>query len=212
MDKEVMFQLSYGLYLLTARDGDRKNGCIINTAMQQTDEPNRISVTVNKRNYTQEMIERTGLFNLSILDESAEFATFRHFGFQSGREVDKFADRPVDLSENQVPYLAEGCCGFLSAKVCQTLDLGSHMFFLAEVTDAQRLSRKPPMTYAYYHAQVKPKPETVQGEQEGTRWICRTCGYIYDEAKEGIRFADLPKDWVCPLCKHGKDDFEMLEM
>ncbi len=124
MDKEVMFQLSYGLYLLTAREGDRKNGCIINTAMQQTNEPNRISVTVNKMNYTQEMIGRTGLFNVSILDESAEFATFRHFGFQSGRDVDKFAGWPEDLSENKIPYLIEGCCGFLSAKVCQTLDLG----------------------------------------------------------------------------------------
>ncbi len=211
MDKEVMFQLSYGLYLLTAREGDRKNGCIINTAMQQTNEPNRISVTVNKMNYTQEMIGRTGLFNVSILDESAEFATFRHFGFQSGRDVDKFAGWPEDLSENKIPYLIEGCCGFLSAKVCQTLDLGSHMFFLADVTDAQILSPKNPMTYAYYHAHVKPKPKAAQEKQEGTRWICRICGYIYDEAKEKIPFADLPEDWVCPLCKHGKDDFEIMK-
>lgn len=212
MDQNALFQLSYGLYILLARDGEKLNGCIVNTVIQQTDEPKQISVTVNKQNYTTEMISKTGKFNVSIMDESAEFGMFQQFGFQSGREVDKFAEMTdYQIAENKLPYLTKGCNAYLSAEVVKTIDLGTHIMFLAQVTDGVVLSQKASMTYAYYHANVKPKPQPKKTEGMGRQWICIICGYIYDEEKEGVPFEELPADWVCPLCKHGKGDFELLE-
>ena len=196
-----MFKLSYGLFVLTARDGSRDNGCIINTVTQLTDSPKRISIAVNKQNLTHDMVLKTGVFNVSILSESAPFAIFKHYGFQSGREVDKFAGVPaLARAQNGVYYLPDSTNAFLSGKVTQTIDLGTHTLFIADVTEARVLSDVPSMTYAYYFENVKPKPAALQKQ---TGWVCRICGYVYEGE-------ELPPDFICPLCKHGAEDFEKL--
>ena len=211
IDKKSFFKLSYGLFVLTACEGDRHNGCIINTAQQVTSEPSRISIAVNKQNYTHDMIMNTGVFNLSILSEEAKFDVFTHFGFQSGREVEKIADYVGKRrSANRLYYLNGPANAFISGKVCGTVDCGTHTLFVADVTEAKVLNEVPAMTYAYYFANVKPKPE-VKKADSGRVWVCKICGYQYDEAKEGIPFEQLPADWVCPLCKHPKSDFELMK-
>lgn len=211
IDNTTLFKLSYGLFVLTACEGNRHNGCIINTAQQVTSDPMRISITVNKQNYTHDMIIKTGVFNLSILSEDAKFDVFTHFGFQSGREVEKLADySDKNLSENDLYYLNSSANAFISGKVCGTVDCGTHTLFIAEVTEAKTLNNTPSMTYAYYFANVKPKPETKKAAS-GRVWVCKICGYVYDEAKEALPFEKLPADWVCPLCKHPKSDFELMK-
>lgn len=199
MDSKVMNKLSYGLFVLTAKDGDKDNGCIINTAAQVTTSPNRIIITVNKDNYTHDMIMKTKEFNVSILDESATFATFQHFGFQSGRDTDKFAEITYSRAENGIAYLTNECNGYISGKVTDTMDLGTHTMFIADVTDGAVLSDKASATYAYYHANIK----TASKPAEKKGYVCTICGYIY----EGDT---LPTDFVCPICKHGADDFQPL--
>ena len=215
MDPRAMFQLTYGLFVLTAQEDGFDNGCIINTAMQVTSTPLRISITVNKSNKTEEMIEKTGAFNVSILSEKTPFSVFRNFGFQSGRDVDKFAEfKSVARSENGLYYLTEAANAYLSADVVGKHDLGSHMLFIADVTGGEILSDVPSVTYAYYQDNIKPKPQaTADGKAE---WVCKICGYEYDPEKgdpdngipAGTSFEDLPEDWVCPICRHGKADFE----
>lgn len=200
MDNQVMNNLSYGLFVLTAKDGDKDNGCIINTAAQVTTTPNRIIVTVNKDNLTHDMIVDTGEFNVSILDESASFDTFKQFGFQSGRDVDKFLEVSFARAQNGIVYLTKQCNGYISGKVVESKDLGTHTMFIAEVTDGGVLSDKPSVTYAFYHANIKPSAKPVQ-EKQG--FVCTVCGYIYEGS-------ELPADFVCPLCKHGAEDFKPL--
>ena len=201
VEPNAMFKLSYGLFVLTARDGSRDNGCIINTVTQLTDSPKRISIAVNKQNLTHDMVLKTGVFNVSILSENAPFAIFKHYGFQSGREVDKFAGVPaLARAQNGVYYLPDSTNAFLSGKVTQTIDLGTHTLFIADVTEARVLSDVPSMTYAYYFENVKPKPAALQKQ---TGWVCRICGYVYEGE-------ELPPDFICPLCKHGAEDFEKL--
>ncbi|MDE5863011.1 MAG: flavin reductase [Lachnospiraceae bacterium] len=199
MNSKVMNKLSYGLFVLTAKDGDRDNGCIINTAAQVTTLPNRIIITVNKDNYTHDMIIKTGEFNISVLDESADFDTFKNFGFQSGRETDKFAQITFARAENGIAYLTKQCNSFISGKVTDKVDLGTHTMFVAEVTGGEVLSDNASATYAYYHANIKPSANPV--EKKG--FVCTVCGYIY----EGDT---LPADYVCPVCKHGAEDFKPL--
>lgn len=202
MEEKALFKLGYGLYVLTAREGDRHNGCIINTALQLTDTPLRLSITVSKRNLTHDMVLRTGRFNLSVLTEAADFALFRHFGFQSGREAEKIAGYPgVAYSANGLSYLTGPVNACLSGQVFHTVDLGTHTLFLADLTDAMVLSEEATATYAYYHAHIKPQPE-ARPAQGG--WRCRICGYVYEGE-------ELPPDFICPLCKHGAVDFEKIE-
>lgn len=203
MDMKVMNKISYGLYVLTARCGNQFNGCIINTLAQVTTSPNRVSVTVNKGNFTEYMIRSSGRFNVSMIDESADFSLFTHFGFQSGRWCNKFYDYVLKKAENGLPIIENGACAYISCEVVQTVDLGTHTMFIADVVDGEVLSDKAPMTYAYYHANVKPKPAAAPAESEGERWICNICGYIYE--------GHLPDDFVCPLCKHGAADFSRLD-
>lgn len=203
MDKKAMYRFSYGLFVLTSAFEGKDGGCIINTGIQVTGEPNRISITVNQGNFTKELIEKSGKFNLSILSEEADFDTFRHFGFQSGRDVDKFASYPdCRRSANGLYYITAGTNARISAVVEQKVDLGSHMQFIAAVEDMEVLSKAPSATYAYYQAQIKPKPEQqpVSGK---TAWRCTVCGYIYEGE-------ELPADFVCPLCKHPASDFEKI--
>lgn len=199
MNNQVMNQLSYGLFVVTAKDGEKDNGCVINTAAQVTATPNRIAVTVNKANYTHDMIVKTKEFNLSILDESATFDTFKHFGFQSGRDVDKFLEITFSRAENGIAYITKECNGFISGKVTEMIDLGTHTMFIAEVTDGDILSDKASATYAYYHEKIKPSEKPV--EKKG--YICVICGYIYEGDP-------LPADFICPICKHGVEDFKPL--
>lgn len=200
MNKKAMYKLSYGLFVLSTRQDDRDYGCIINTAGQVTSEPNRISIAVNKANYTHDMLIRSGKFNVSILSENASFATFQRFGFQSGRTVDKFADyEGCARSANGVLYVTEGANAFISATVEQTIDLGSHTLFIAAVDDMEVLSDVPSATYAYYQTSIKPKPEKPATSK--TVWRCTVCGYVYEGE-------ELPADFTCPLCKHPASDFE----
>ena len=203
MDKKAMYKLTYGLFVLTARLDEKDNGCIINTAGQVTSTPNRISITVNKDNFTHDMIKETGKFNLSILSERASFEVFKQFGFQSGRTVDKFDGYSACArSANGLYYITEGTSAYISAVVEQTIDLGSHTMFIAAVEDMEVLSSDPSATYAYYQANIKPKPEKPASAGK-TAWRCIICGYIYEGE-------ELPADYICPLCKHPASDFEKI--
>ena len=200
MDTAAMYKLSYGLFVVTARDA-KDNGCITNTVMQVTTTPNRITLAVNKENYTHDMIAKTGAFNVSVLSEDATFDVFEHFGFASGRDTDKFADfADFARAENGLTYITKGTNAVISAKVYGTVDLGTHTLFLADVTDAMTLSDVPSATYAYYHAHIKPKKDAAPPKGK-TVWRCKICGYEYEGE-------ELPADFVCPLCKHPREDFE----
>lgn len=200
MNQAAMFQLSYGLFVLSAKDGEKDNGCIVNTVQQVTTTPNRISVAVNKGNFTHDMIRDTGSFNVSILSEEVPFEIFKHFGFQSGRDVDKLENfTEYARSSNGIMYLNKYANAFLSASVAETVDLGTHTMFIADVTDGEVLSQVPSVTYAYYHKHIKPQPQ----ETKKTGWRCNICGYIYEGE-------DLPADFICPICKHGASDFERI--
>lgn len=204
----AFFKISYGLFVLTAKDGGRDNGCIINTLEQLTSSPNRITISVNKQNHTHDMIMKSGKFNVSVLTESSAFDVFKQFGFCSGRDTDKFRDDPnIARSQNGLIYTTRSTNAFFSGRVVGTHEYGTHTLFVAEVSEARVLSDEPAVTYAYYFAHIKPKPQPKPAE--GRIWICKICGYVYDEAKEGIPFDKLPDDWTCPVCKHPKSDFEL---
>ena len=198
IDSTAMFKLSYGLFVLTAKDGGKDNGCIINTCTQLTNEPLTVSVCVNKSNLTHDMIMKTGIFNVSVLTEETPFETFTFFGFQSGRDVNKFEfDGAYERSENGLFYLKYFSNSFLSGKVINTVDCGTHTMFIAEITESSVLSSEPSVTYEYYHKNIKPKPEKKKG------FVCRICGYIHEGE-------NLPDDFICPICGHGASDFEAL--
>lgn len=203
MNKKAMYSISYGLFVLTARVGDKDNGCITNTVAQVTSEPNRVSVAVNKGNYTCEMIKETGCFTASIISQTANFSLFKRFGFQSGRDIDKFDGfDAVKRGENGTLIVTEGTNAWISAKVEQMIDLGSHILFIASVTDMDVLSDVPSATYTYYQESIKPKPEA---KPEGkTVWRCKICGYEYEGE-------ELPEDFICPICKHPASDFEKVQ-
>jgi flavin reductase (DIM6/NTAB) family NADH-FMN oxidoreductase RutF len=195
-----MFKLTYGLFVLTARDGEKDNGCIINTAMQVTAAPLKITVAVNQANLTHAMIKKTGAFNLSILTESAPFSVFERFGFHSGRDTAKF-DGDGARTANGIRYITGHTNAVVSAKVTESYDQGTHTVFVAEVTQAVLLSEEPSLTYQYYFDHVKPKPALAAEEKKG--FVCKICAYIYEGDS-------LPPDFICPLCKHGAQDFEAM--
>ena len=202
IDNSAFFKLSYGLFVLTARDGEKDNGCIINTVTQLTDTPKRITIAVNKQNLTHDMILKTGVFNVSVLTEEVPFKVFQHFGFQSGRDVDKFADCEVQArAQNGLMYLPKYTNAFFSAQVIEAKDYGTHTLFIADVTQAQVLSEEKSVTYAYYFDHIKPKPAPADEQKKG--FVCKICGYVYEGE-------ELPADFICPLCKHGAEDFEPL--
>ena len=190
VDKGAFRNLTYGLFILTAREGDKDNGCVINTLAQITTSPNRISICVNKGGLTHDMILRTGVFNVSVLTEKAPFSVYQHFGFQTGRDTDKFADPDLGRrSANGVKYLTENVNSFVSGKVISAQDYGTHTLFIADVTEAQTLSKDASVTYAYYHAHVKPRSNPAPEKKKG--FVCTICGYVY----EGDT---LPEDFICP--------------
>ena len=200
MDINAMYKIGYGLYLLSAASGGKDNACIVNTLGQVTVSPNRVSLTVNKLNLTHEMIAESGLFNVSVLSESAPFSVYERFGYHSGRDTDKLSgDQP--RSENGLIYFKENANALISGRVVNALDLGTHTMFIADVTDCLVLSGEKSVTYDYYQSNVKPKPE----KPKKTGWRCRICGYIYEGEQ-------LPNDFICPICKHGAADFEKISV
>ena len=206
-DSDALHKLSYGLFVLTAREGEKDNGCIVNTVVQLTESPRRVSVCVNKANLTHDMILRTGVFNACVLNARAPFELFKHYGFQSGRDVTKFENADMPRTQNGLVYLTGVANAVISGKVVKTIDCGTHTLFIADVTEAEALDDLPSMTYADYFDHVKPAPqikaEPKSGEKK-TKWVCKICGYVY----EGD---ELPADFICPLCKHGAEDFEKVD-
>ena len=200
VDNSAMFDISYGLYVLSARENERDNGCIINTVNQVTDTPKRIAIAVNKQNLTHDMVKRTGKFNLSVIAESAEMDIFKRFGFVSGRDAEKFAG-DIARTSNGVAYVTENVNAVISASVIETVDMGTHSVFIAEVTEAKKLSDEASATYTYYQKHIKPQPQPALEDKKG--WVCKVCGYVYEGDV-------LPEDYVCPLCKHGPEDFEKI--
>ncbi len=199
-DLTALFNIGYGLYVVTSNDGKKDNGLIVNTVTQVTNTPNRIAVTINKDNYSHHIIKQTGKMNINCLSEEAPFSVFERFGFQSGRNTDKFEGCEVMRSDNGLVFLPRNINSFMSLNVEQYIDLGTHGMFICSVTESRVISDKPSMTYAYYHANVKPKPAT-----EGKKgYVCKICGYVYEGET-------LPEDIVCPLCKHGAADFEEIK-
>ena len=199
-DLTALFNIGYGLYVVTSSDGKKDNGLIVNTVSQVTNAPNRIAVCINKQNYSHHVIQQTGMMNVNCLSVEAPFSVFETFGFQSGRTADKFADCTPLRSDNGLTFLPKYINSFLSLKVDQYVDLDTHGMFICSVTEARVISDKETMTYTYYQNNVKPKPQT-----EGKKgFVCKVCGYVY----EGD---ELPEDIVCPLCKHGAADFEPIQ-
>ncbi|MBR2983952.1 MAG: flavin reductase [Clostridia bacterium] len=199
-DLSALFNIGYGLYVVTCNDGKKDNGLIVNTVSQVTNTPNRIAVTINKTNYSHHVIKQTGIMNVNCLATSAPFAVFERFGFKSGRAVDKFADCTPLRSDNGLVFLPRHINAFMSLKVESYVDLDTHGMFICSVTEARVISDLETMTYTYYQKNVKPKPQT-----EGKKgWVCKICGYVYEGDP-------LPEDYICPLCKHPASDFEPIE-
>jgi len=197
LDPKALFNIGYGLYVVTAKDGDKDNGCIVNTVTQLTDKPYRVAININKANLTHDMVKKTGRLNVNVLSEETPFKVFQHFGFQSGRNVNKFEDcKNILRSENGIIFLSKYINSFMSLEVTDYVDLGTHGMFICSLKEARVISKVPTMTYTYYQNNVKPKPEVKK-----TSWVCKVCGYVYEGE-------ELPDDFICPLCKHGKDDFE----
>ena len=205
MNRKAMYKLSYGLFVLNAKEAEKDNGCIINTAIQAASGPNQLSICVNKANYTHDMIQRTGKFTVSVLSQNAQFELFKHFGFQSGRDTNKFKTfEKCARGTNGIYYITEGTNAYISVTVNKTEDLGSHTMFIGEITDMEVLSDIPSVTYEYYQNNIKPKPEEVGKTEDGqTIWRCRICGYEYVGE-------ELPDDFICPICKHPASDFEKI--
>ena len=202
VEPNAFFKLSYGLFVLSTNDGKKDNGCIINTVTQLTDTPKRITIAVNKQNYSHETLLKTGEFNVSVLSEDVPFKIFQRFGFCTGRDTDKFAGfEYAERCDNGLMRLTRYADAYFCCKVIASYDYGTHTLFVADVTEARVLSSVPSITYAYYFANTKPKPQPVEAEQKG--WVCKICGYVYEGEV-------LPPDFICPLCKHGAQDFERL--
>ena len=200
IDNSALFNIGYGLYVVTTNDGKKDNGLIVNTVMQVTSSPLQVALAVNKANYSHDVIKETKKLNVNCLSTEAPFKVFEAFGFKSGRDTDKFKDCSPLRSENGLAVLPKYINSYMSLAVKEYIDLGTHGMFICEVTEAKNVTSVETMSYSYYHKNVKPKPETAK--KKG--YVCTICGYIHDEA-------ELPADFVCPLCKHGAEDFEEIK-
>lgn len=199
MDDNALFKLTYGLFLLIAKTDSKDNGCIINTVLQVTTSPVRIIMAVNKNNFTHDIIKQTGVFNVSVLSEKAPMDLYKRFGYASGRDKLKFDGfTSVSRSENGILYLTEYSSAYLSCKVKEEKDLGTHTLFIADITDGKVLTKDKPATYDYYQKNIKPAPAKPANK---TGFICTICGYIYEGST-------LQGDFICPVCKHGADAFK----
>ena len=199
VDPKALFNIGYGLYVVTTKDGAKDNACIVNTVSQITSQPMVVAVSVNKANYTCELINKTKVLNVNCLNVDAPFKVFQDYGFVSGRDKNKFEGVEVVRSKNGLVYLTQYCNSLISLKVKEVIDMGTHDMFICEVTESIILNKKETMTYTYYQTNVKPKPEAKK-----TGYVCKVCGYVYEGE-------ELPEDFICPLCKHGASDFEPLK-
>ena len=200
VDNTALFNIGYGLYVVTSNDGTKDNGFVCNTVCQVTNTPNRVAVTINKQNYSHDTIKATGKMNVNCLSTEAPFKVFEVFGFQSGRNVNKFEGCTPLRTENGLVRLPKYVNAIISLEVEQYIDLDTHGMFICAVTEAQNLSKVETMTYTYYQSNVKPKPQPAK--KKG--WVCKICGYVYEGDP-------IPSDFICPLCKHPASDFEPLD-
>ena len=215
VDRKALHSITYGLFVLSSRSNGRDNACITNTLCQVADSPLLVSIAVNKSNYTNELIQESGIFNVSMISTSAKMDLFKRFGFVSGRDVDKFESyEKTKRSLNGILYITESTCSFLSASVVQTVDVGSHWLYIAQVTEAKKLSDEAPCSYSYYLSDIKVRSVGASGHdtnagvkgseskaEKKATWVCKICGYVYEGDP-------LPADFICPICKHGAADFE----
>ncbi|WP_407400573.1 flavin reductase [Treponema sp.] len=201
MDNKALFRLSYGVFMLSTKAGDKINGCITDTCIQVANTPTRVAISLINTNYTCSLLKESGLFCLSVLDEAATFDIISHWGLQSGRNVDKFDGMNLPMDPNGIPYLSSSTCAVISCKVVEQVDLGTHTLFIAEVLDAKVTSDRNPLLYADYQKRIKPDSQTQKTQRKIKGWKCRICGYIYEGP-------DIPKDFLCPLCGHTREDFE----
>ena len=202
MDSKALFKLQYGVFVLGTKEGEVVNACITNTCIQVTSSPKtRVAIAVINTNYTCELIKKSGVFAVTVLDESVSNELIANFGYQSGRNVNKFLSYPPEFDKNGCPYLKQSAAAVLSCRVESSQDLGSHTLFIAEVEEAEILGDKTPVTYSYYQSNIKPKKAEAKTEKKITGWKCKICGYTYEGEK-------LPEDFVCPWCGHGPEDFE----
>lgn len=201
MDPRALFSLSYGVFVVATKVGDRVNGCITNTCMQVANNPTRIAIAVINQNLTCEMIKESKVFTVSLLDMTTSYDTIKYYGMQSGRDVEKYFGDKLTINGVEVPYLAFSCCSVLAAHVVEQYDLESHTLFIAELDDAFRLNENPPLTYAHYQNELKPKPEVPDSDKKIIGWRCKICGFEYEGDK-------LPEEYLCPLCGHDASDFE----
>ncbi len=199
----ALFNIGYGLYVITSNDGKKDNGMIGNTVAQVANSPTRIIVSINKGNYSHDVIKETGIMNVNCLSVEAPFSVFQNFGFQSGRDADKFADGVAKRSANGLAVLSQYVNACISLKVEEYMDLGSHGMFICTVTEEMILGEKETMTYTYYQNNVKPKRKAEPEAPKKKGWVCKICGYVYEGE-------ELPSDFICPLCKHPASDFEPL--
>lgn len=203
MDLTALFKIGYGLYVVTSNDGKKDNGLIVNTVMQVTDSPVRVAVAINKKNYSHDVIKSSGKMNVNCLSTEAPFKVFEVFGFKSGRDTDKFEGCNPSRSENGLVYLPHYINAYFSLAVESYVDLGSHGMFICSVTEAETKSSVESMTYSYYHANVKPKPKKAEASGDKKRYVCTVCGFIHE--------GELPEEYECPLCKHGREVFEEIK-
>lgn len=199
MNTKALNQISYGLFVAASKYDKKMNGCIVNTVIQVTSNPLQVAVAINKDNLTCELVQKSKMLSVSVLSETAPFSLFQNFGFQSGRTADKFVGYPFQMTGQELPYLTQNTTAYIDCKVKDMMDLGSHMLFICTVNDCDVLSNEKAITYSYYHEFVKPKP--AASATKG--WRCTVCGYVYEGE-------ELPADFICPLCKHGAEDFEKI--
>lgn len=200
MDMSALYKISYGLYVVTSNDGNRDNGLIVNTVTQVADSPAKVAVTINKKNYSHDVIKKTGIMNVNCLTTDAPFSVFEKFGFKSGKDTEKFKGVSADRTENGLIIVPDYVGAVISLEVENYIDVGSHGMFICKVTETKNFSDTENMTYTYYHKNVKPAPKPAA--KKG--FVCKICGYVY----EGDT---LPEDYICPICKHGAVDFEPIE-
>ena len=196
--EQALYKLTYGLFVVSSKGENRDNALILNTVQQLTDNPKRLIFAINKANYSEKVIRETGKCNISVIDTSAPFSLFERFGFQSGRDVDKFASFPAPRSKNGLYYIDENCNAFFSVEIEDVKEYGTHSLFVGKITEDAVLSSQPSMSYEYYFANVKPKKTVEKTDSE--KWVCKICGYEHE--------GELPDDFICPLCKHPASDFE----
>lgn len=207
MDTTAFFKLTYGLYIVTSKDGEHESGCVMNTMTQVTAEPAQVCITLNKDNYTTQLIEKNGVFNVSVLLDDVSMDLIRQFGFQSGRDVNKFENIKYDTDQHGVKYLTQDSAAMFVCRVKQKVDVGTHYMFISEVCDAKTLSNEPVLTYTAYHEKKKgttpPSAPSYIEETKKQGWRCDVCGYIYEGDS-------LPEDYICPICKVDASHFHKI--